>query len=200
MASIQITCTGTRRIRELDPTGQATTLYVGDQNDTGDTNRGITKASFSGLQNGSIINSVTLDLYLNDVSKASNNRLLRVFRIKQVMTTSVTWNKYDGTNNWQVAGGTGANDIEAVDSGSLTFHTTDTTGQYYSISLTTADISAMFLGSYTNNGFLLKMDTETADQYRFDGEGEAHPPRLTIDYTLLSGQKKYSQPLGFIEF
>lgn len=65
-------------------------------------------------------------------------------------------------------------------------NTTDSTGQYYSVTMTVADIQAMFDGGYTNNGFILKMDTETDDSYTFDGHAGSNPPRFTITYTAPS--------------
>lgn len=185
MAQIQINADFGTYMRDGAPTqnhpGDGAYFVAGRATET---QRGIIKIPFTGLPAGSIITAVTLDVYLNDKSLASNNRLMRFYRCKRVMTyAGASWNNWDTGQAWQTAGAAGANDREGTDSGSRTMNTTDTINQYYSVTMTVADIQAMFDGGYTNNGFIVKMDTETADAYIFDGHAGSNPPRFTIDYT-----------------
>ncbi len=183
MATIQINASFATYMRNGAPTqdhpGDGATMVVGA---AAEIQRGGCKIPFTGIPTGSIFNSVTMDLYLDTVG--GTNRTLYVYRCKQAQAyDGFSWNEYDNGSAWQTAGAAGANDRESTESGSKAFTTGSATGQYHSVTLTVADIEAMYLGSYTNNGFILKMDTESADAYQFQGHAGANPPRFTIDYT-----------------
>ena len=188
MATIQINADIGVYMRAADPTqvhsGNGNEVHIGETATVSAVERGVIKIPFTGLPAGSTITAATLDLYLLDTTYATSNRLASVYRIKRAMTyDGVSWNNYDTGQAWQTPGASGANDREASASGTRTFNTTDTINQYYSITLTVADIQAMFDGGYTNNGFLLQMATEVDDRYTFTGHAVSNPPRLTITYT-----------------
>ncbi len=182
MAQIQISATIGIHIRKDDPTGTNTVLFVGEQTSSTDLYRGLVKVPLTSIPAGSVITAATMDLYLYNIN-GTNNRQMQVYRCKQVITTGATYNKFDGVTDWQTAGAAGANDREGTASGARTFNTTDSLDAYYPITLDATHLQAMYLGSYVNNGFVLKMDTETDDRYDFRAHGEANPPRLTITYT-----------------
>ena len=183
MASIQINRTFEGRIVDTQPTTAFTDTRVGASTSV---SRGIVKLPFTGITAGSTITAATLDLYLTATSNASNNRVMSVYRCKRVMTSSATWNTYNGSDAWATAGAANTtSDREATASGTKQFNTTDTINQYYSIDLTAAHVQAMFDGTYTNNGFILQMATETADQYDFISG--TYVARWTITYTPPAG-------------
>ncbi len=75
---------------------------------------------------------------------------------------------------------------EAADIGTATFATTANVDDTISFTLTAAKIQEMITGGvFTNNGFILKVDTESSDRYQFIGSGgtAAKRPKLVIDYT-----------------
>ena len=173
--------------------GDATTNYGGNTNIFvgGLTGSNIyrTLIKFDGLSDGTIpsaatISSATLSLYCSG-ENSSNARTLRVFRLKRAwVEAQATWNIYSTGNKWQTAGGFGANDCEQTDIGSRAFSATETTGEYKDFSLTVADIQAIVNGTWTNNGFLIKADTESSDRYSFySSDNASNKPKLTIVYT-----------------
>lgn len=58
------------------------------------------------------IDSATLYIYVQ--YKAAASPLVTLNRVLKAATNGATWNKYDGTNAWETAGGTGATDISAA--------------------------------------------------------------------------------------
>jgi hypothetical protein len=162
-------------------------LLVGEADDAIQIGRALLKFDLSQLSSKATILSATLRLYMT-AEKSSNARTLRVYRSKRAWTAGgATWNKYDGSSDWQTAGGFGANDCEQTDIGTLSLSATETAG-YKDIPLTVAAIQTMITGgAWTNNGFLLMMDTESADQYIFDSSsavGDTKWPKLTIEHDL----------------
>lgn len=196
---IQIDATIGHYIRAADPTqyhpGDGGAVQTGEQSGGGELQRALVKILLTDVPAGSTINSVTLDLYLTNLGATANNRTMRAFRIKRALTYESSWNNYDTGLAWQTAGATGANDIEA-ESGNKGFTTGDTLNQYHSMTLTASHIQDMLDGGYTNNGFLLKMDTENNDLYIFDGAAASNPPRLTIDYTPPPAGRSFARIIG----
>lgn len=147
--------------------------------------RTLIKFDLSDLPADAIISSATLSLWcFEDLS--SNARTFRVYRQKRAwIELESTWNKYDTDHNWQTAGGFGADDCEQTDIGSRYFTSTETLGEFKDFDLTPTTKAGLDLG----NGWLIKVDTELNDQYRFDSSGgatAAQRPKLVIEYTLPS--------------
>lgn len=139
---------------------------------------------------GSTINSATLRLKIS-ADFSSNTRTLKAYRVLRAASHLATWNTYDGTNNWGTAGASNTStDREATDIGSVSIAHDTATGTWVEISLTTASVQEMLAsGSFTNNGLLLQMDTETDDCWEFystDHGTSANHPELVIDYTAPS--------------
>lgn len=84
---------------------------------TAPTRRSLLKFDFTALPAGVAINSATLSLYRYNYTGATG-RTYWAYRLTQTGWTEggVTWNKYDGTNNWTSAGG----DYTATDGASQT--------------------------------------------------------------------------------
>jgi len=57
------------------------------------------------------LSDITVKLYVEAHQNTASRGIL-LYSIKRPFTETATWNKYDGVNSWQTAGGTGANDIE----------------------------------------------------------------------------------------
>jgi hypothetical protein len=145
-------------------------------------NRTLIKFNLSALPADATINSATLSLRAT-VDAASAATTYRVYRLKRAWTESgATWNTYDGTNNWQTAGGFGTDDCEQTDIGSRAFTATETLNQFKDFVLTPTTKAALDLG----NGWLIKADAELNDCYRFNSSDDAtgvNRPQLVIDYT-----------------
>lgn len=141
---------------------------------------------------GSRIVSATLQLTVNS-DRSSNTRTMRVYRVKRAWVDSqATWNQYSSGNNWGSAGcGDSTNDREATDIGSASVSDSLAVDTTVSISLTPASVQQMLSGgSFTNNGFLLQVDTETDDKYVYYSVGEASVakrPTLTVEYIPAGG-------------
>jgi hypothetical protein len=188
-------------------------LLIGDANVENNPYRSLIKFDLSSIPSSATITSATLSLYaLTDFS--SNARTLRVYRTKRAWVegtraaaadspaTGATWVRYDTTNNWQTAGGFGANDCEQTDVGSRAFTASETLNQFKDISLTVPTTRAdMDLG----NGWLLKMDTESDDRYDFassDNATAANRPKLVVIYATqqsVSGTLTSAGTLGILQ-
>ena len=178
---------------------QANAFDVGEDNTFVQLFRSCAKFSFLNIPSNSVINSAILTLtYQQDGNwRSSNSRTVRVYRSLRAFTEGLTWNTYDGTNNWGTAGaGNTTTDREATDIGSATLSTTALAGDTVSITLTASAIEAMIPnGTFTNNGFILKVDTESSDRFKFqtsEGSTASERPKIVIDYT--------SKPRGMIIF
>ncbi len=178
--------------------GGHSSLYIGEE--TGSTNwidRTLIRFNLISIPSDAIITSSVLSLYAwSDYS--SNARTCRVYRQKRAWlegtrvfaddapATGATWIRYDTTNNWQTAGGFGANDCEQADIGSRDFTATETLNEFKNFVLTPTTKAGLDLG----NGWMVKMDTETNDAYGFassDHATAAWHPKLVVGYTLPGG-------------
>ncbi len=186
---------------------QATTNFAtdnriisGENNSVTSIQKGLIKLSLTSIPTGSKISAATLSFWV--VAENSNNiRIKRVFRVKRDWVESeATWNIYSTGNNWQVAGCGGANDVEAADIGSTSIGDSPGAGDQIDFELDGAlsdyaEIEAM-VGTgpaFTNNGFLIKTDTEDADEIQFDSSSSVtagERPRLAITYTPPTGGSK----------
>ena len=196
MASITIT--GTTDIQDAFVFSTSPTTNFNDPNISmgeatapfdGTVARAFIKFALTGVPAGSTINSATMSLYI-DSNLASNTRDLNVYRLLRAWTeTGVTWNKYDGTNDWGTAGAANTStDREAANIGSVSVLSGPSADTEYQVTLTAAKIQEMISGGvFTNNGFLLQMSTESDDYHSFRSSEYAVDttkiPKLVIDYT-----------------
>jgi hypothetical protein len=167
--------------------GTHTALHVGEDNGSISIRRGLIKFDLSGIPSNAVITSAILSLWKID-GASSNTRTYRVYRTKRVWTeTGVTYNKFDGSSDWQTAGGFGANDCEQTDIGSLSLTASAAVGEKQFTLLVAAIQASITGGAWTNNGFLFKADTESADLTIFaasDYSIETQRPKLTIEYDV----------------
>ena len=167
-------------------------MVVGENNAAVSVTRGLIQFDLSSIPAGSTIDSATLYLTLREAGsfRASNNRTMRAYRLLQNwVEAQATWNIYSTGNNWGTAGaGNTTTDREATDIGTVAMATTDADESEKTITLTASKIQEMITGgSFTNNGFLLQMDTETDDQYQFYDSTVANStnrPKIVVNYTL----------------
>ncbi len=173
--------------------GDATNRALGESNISARVARWLLK--FAALSDGTIpSNAIVVSAVLGlrvSADQSSNARTCRVYRSKRAWNTAqATWNIYSTGNNWQTAGGFGADDCEQTDIGSRAFTATETLNEFKEFTLNSFAIQAIISGVWTNNGFLLKFDTEADDGYVFNTIGNATPeyrPYLIVTYTFGGG-------------
>jgi len=192
MSEVTLSPSADSYIEQLNPTtnrGSATSLYVGEDNLSTALIRLLIKFDLSSLS-GYTVTSAVLKLYeVATANYSANQRTCRAYRVLRVWTEAgVTWNKYDGSSDWGTVGcANTSTDREATDVGTCVFPATEVADAEYSFTLTASAVQAMVDGSFTNNGFLLQMDTETADQHEVRSKEyatEALRPVLVVNYTL----------------
>lgn len=186
MATVTLNPTADAPIRSNSPTSNFgnDNLVVGELNDqTGYVRRSLLRFDIP-LVSNAIVQSATLRLYQN-TDYSSNARDFRVYRLLRAwVENQVTWNVYSTGNSWQTAGGFGANDCEQTAIGTRTMSASEATG-YKEWALDTAAIQGMMRGTFTNNGFLVKADTEANDAYEYNSREDAsNKPELVIVYEL----------------
>lgn len=169
--------------------GGNTVFYVGELTSGADTLRTLIKFDLSGIPASEVCTSATLSLWhtLND---ASNTRTMRVYRqLRDWVETQATWNIWKTSNNWATAGGFNAADCEQTDIGSRSFVAAEANGEKQ-WTLTASKIEEMYDGAFTNNGFMIKNDTEANDAHEFrssDSGTAGERPKLVIITTTDDG-------------
>ncbi len=190
MAQVILTATADSTIYSSSPTnnyGTNANLQVGEDNTTVSVGRSLVKFDVSSLA-GKRITTAILRLYDNGFDLTDNTRTLFVNRMVRAWTElGVTWNKYDGTNNWTTAGGmTNAADVELANIASISMPNPPVAG-YVNISLTASAIQEWIDGTYANNGFGLSMGTESNDMHQFDSRENTNVPQLVLEYSTSYG-------------
>lgn len=174
---------------------QNSTLNVGESSTQVQVARSVLK--FTGLSDGTIdaaaiVDSAILHLWVA-ADFSTNARTMRVYRQKRAWVEMyVTWNKYDSVNAWQSPGGFGANDCEQTEVGSHAFSDAEAVDSEHQISLTPSSVQDFISGAFANNGWLLKMDTESDDQWNFyssdaSSANAAKRPEIVVTWHLAGG-------------
>lgn len=165
--------------------GTSTALAAGNVGGFG-TFRSLIKFDLSSLPDAAVISSATLSLYATS-DNSMNARTMRVYRLKRAFVESqATWNNSATSTPWTAAGGFDPADCEQADIGSLAMLGSETLNEFKDIPLTPTTKSGLDLGY----GWLVRMDTESSDEYNFsssDTATAANRPRLTIEYTMPVG-------------
>jgi hypothetical protein len=167
--------------------GNSVTLQVGETNAASNrVSRALVKFDLSSIPASATINSATLSLW-QTAELSDNDTTIRVYRsLRDWTEPGATWNLYKSATNWGAVGGFDATDSEQTDIGSLALTGTEANGEKQ-WTLTASAIQEITTGAFTDNGFLLKTDAETNDQYQFrssDNTTAAERPKLLIDYSL----------------
>lgn len=147
--------------------------------------RELIQFSLSALPDAAVISSSVLSVYMTG-DFATNTRVHRVYRVKRAwVEVEATWNIYSTGNNWQTAGGFGANDCEQTDIGSLSIVHDAAVDQFFDWPLSPTTKPGLDLGY----GWLMKSDVEDKDGWlgaSSDHVTAAERPKLVIDYELVS--------------
>jgi len=162
----------------------AANMVIGEANNaTGSVNRLLIKFDLSSLPSNALLTSVELVLNCNG-DFSDNARTLSAYRMKIAWTkTGVTWDKYDGTNNWPGgSGGFGSADCEQTPIATKALTATETLADK-TITFTPTTKDALDLGY----GWMLRVDTELNDGYRYamaNNATAADRPELIIKYRV----------------
>jgi len=112
---------------------------------------------------------------------------LRVYRLLRNWDESqATWNIYSTGNAWGAAGAGGATDIDSTETGSVSVPANPSVGTVIAIPLSPDELVKLIHGSYTNYGWLLKMDSENNDKHNYASSSHAtaaYRPKLVIQYS-----------------
>jgi len=160
--------------------GNSNVVWYGVPAKSTDLYRGLLHFDISSIPNGSTILSTSSLAVVIGTSVGSPPSTIK--RITQTAwTEGATWNKYDGTTNWGVAGG----DLSTPD---VPFTPTGT-GAF---SITGAALAAFLQDALDNRSKSVNMAVKTDDEVstgfqEWDSSEGATPPVLTVDYTTPTG-------------
>lgn len=171
-------------------------IRIGENNSNTSVNRGLMRCSeITNIPPTATITAVKL--YLVPSSTALTNQVVRsvdIFKCLRPWTgAGATWNTYDGTNAWNTAGCGGAGvDYENTVCATFDQGTAYLSGWCIAITFNAAGIAMVqgwVDGSVTNNGILLRAQTEANDAVDYHSSelvvnGEALSPCWYIEYTL----------------
>src|SRR5581483_9203826 len=117
----------------------------------------------------------------------------QVHRASQAWIGSgATWNTYDYVNPWAAVGGDFDPTVVTTEAFTMNSATPTTPGVFGYIPLTVTPLVQQWVsGTYPNDGFLLKQDTEAGNNYVFfrttDYFNTAQRPELIITYSVPTG-------------
>lgn len=161
--------------------------YLGERNDAVQNNRWLLK--YAALSDGTIpsyasILSASLWLYLNtDFAAGADN--CDVFPSLRAWSPSTSnWNNWSTGNAWTTAGsGSAGNDYINTVVGTYAFSGAESPG-WREFVLTPAYVQNFVNGTWTNNGFFLKFQSEFNSGYRFDCgiSTESNLPYIQLSY------------------
>jgi hypothetical protein len=165
-------------------------IHIGEDKDSASVRRAV--INFVGLYGGSISPYAIVDsanIYLTVSSDYTNNvRTLRVYRLKTTWAEgSVTWN-----SPWGTAGAYATADCELTDIGSAS-QSASPSG-VLTIPLTASAIQEIVAGTWTNKGFLFKMDTETDDMTIYGSSEHAtagNRPKIVVNYHMSDVRRSF---------
>lgn len=164
------------------------TFQVGENNAFTYIMRGWIKPNFTSIPAGSTFVSSTLKI-VPAVDRTSNARTMYIHRcLQNIVAGQATWDIFSTGNNWGTGGASNSvTDYDgAVVIGSYLAPASPVIGEQISIPLDQTELQKLYDGTYTNNGLVLFMATQTNDltTYRSPyATTEAYRPYITIEYT-----------------
>lgn len=170
--------------------GTNTRILIGEWNSGVQIARALIKFDFSSIPASGTPSSATFSLWqTSDLS--SNARTFRIYRTKRDwVEAQATWNIWKTSNNWSTAGGFHVNDCEQTEIASRAMTATEANGEKQWTNFDLVLLKDMWDGDWTNNGWLIRADTEVDDMYEYqssDSATAAERPKLVIEYTVMSG-------------
>ena len=169
--------------------GAGINLAVGEYNNAVVVTRSLLDFDLSTIEDEWDLQKAILQLY-HATNLADNTRKIQVFRTKRAWVEGTkngaapadgaSWNTYDGSNNWQTAGGFGADDCEQTAIGELEIAHDQAINAWLTIPLTATNKAEITLGY----GLFLKNETETNDGHIYRSRNYANPsfrPRLKLE-------------------
>ena len=165
------------------------TLYVGEWSGASFVNRSMMQFDLSSIPANAKIDSATLTLTIVTKNGASVAGTLGAYRLKREwVENQVTWTVYSTGNNWQTAGGFGADDCEQTNIGERILDPAVLAGtEALTWTLDAAKVQEWIDGTLTNNGLLLKMATESDNDFGFASSDHATAsarPKLEVIYRI----------------
>lgn len=173
--------------------GTDTKISIGELDSISAVHRTMIKFDLSSIPAGAYTSSNILSLWILQ-DNSSNARNCKAFRIlRDWVEAQATWNIWSTANNWTTAGcGSDGNDADLTTIWATTAYTaTESVGAEKQFSLLTSEFDKFLNGTYTNYGWLLKMDTETNDNYYHDSSSSVtsgERPKLAVTYQLGGGE------------
>lgn len=169
--------------------GTSAELRIGESNAATSVRRTLIKFVLSGIpsSNVSLLNA-QLSLWVN-ADLSSNARDFKIYRsLRAWLELESTWNVYTTGNNWTSAGAdSDGNDTDLSTVWATTnFTATESAGTEKVFTLSLTELLKFIDGTYTNNGWLIKADTETNDAYTLESSSSATAtlrPKLVIQYS-----------------
>lgn len=162
-----------------------TTALIGEQGApvVGRVRRLLIKFDLSTLSVDAVLTSAVLSLY-EVTNNADVDGTIRVYRSKRAwVEDESTWNIYSTGNNWQTAGGFGADDCEQAAIGERAFTALESINEFKDFPLTPTSKANLDLG----NGWLIKAVGELNDGHSFatsDNATAGNRPKLVVQYYL----------------
>lgn len=171
--------------------GSSDQVQIGKDSTGVQINRPLIKWDLSSIPANITVTSAILSLWTKtDLSTVSGD--WKAYRVKRAWTEGgATWNKYDGSSDWSTAGcGNTTDDRESTELGSVTVASGYGVDTEVQITLSAALVQGWITGSFTNNGILLKTDSEANDQWVIHSHEAATAglkPKLVINYDYVGG-------------
>lgn len=173
--------------------GTSATLSCGESNTGASTRRILIKFDFSSITAPVLVGNAALSLWQFS-EESSNARDFKIYRQKRDwVETQSTWNIWKTSNNWSTAGGFHSDDCEQTAICSLNLGSAEGAGEKQWREWTLTSLDDMISGAWTNNGFMIKADTESNDAqfFRSSDYGTAgERPRMLMFYAPLVGISK----------
>ncbi len=112
--------------------------------------------------------------------------------LKSVVSNQATWNVYSTGNNWSSGGASGAGtDYDnSVSIGTMSVPASCTLNVAMAMTLNAAELQKLYDGTYGNNGIVLFVNGQLADQKNYASTNHAtvsYRPHITIEYVRLGG-------------
>lgn len=154
-------------------------IFIGEAGGAVSITRSWVKPDFTGIPALSLISAGAIN-FIPDYDDSSNARTLFAHRcLRATVNNEQTWNVFSAGNNWGTAGASNSStDYDgAVTLGSMAQAAAPTLGTLLPMTLLASEIQKMFDGTYTNNGIILFVDTQSNDQIGYGSEDNVSPSK-----------------------